>query len=265
MNKSLFYKTGIIVTCFLIYRYSKYLYAFLIFGKETWNNWPKTTSSTIMLITGLVMAFIANYFVNKRFWLSDFGIAPGGFFKGLLAAFIFCIPMIVCLGVVYHFNFHPTWEIIYKGIVLAGFGEEFIFRAFLFGLLFFYAGWGFISAGILTGLFFGSGHLYQADDFGSAVSIFLFTTLASLGFAWFYYSWNSLWMVVFLHGFMDVIWDSFQVETNVTGNLWVNIARFSTIAFAVIYSIKIAKENKGHDLKNNLWINRSVGRVQPIV
>jgi len=257
MKKSIFYKTLIIIVCFLIYRYSKYLYAHLIFGKERWNSWPISISSTIMLSTGLLMAFMANYFLNKRFWLKDFGIAPNGFGKGLVAAIIFCIPMILCLGIVYQFNFKPTLEIAYKGIILAGFGEEFIFRAFLFGLLFFYAGWGFISAGIFTGLFFGSGHLYQANDFGSAVSVFLFTTAVSIGFAWFYYAWNSLWMVVFLHGFMDVVWDSFQVETNVTGNLLVNVARFSTIAFAVIYSLKIAKENQRYNLKNKLWINNS--------
>lgn len=62
-------------------------------------------------------------------------------------------------------------------------------------------------------------------------------------------------MVVFLHGFMDVIWDSFHVETNVTGNLLVNIARFSTLVFAIAYSVKIVKVNQRYDLKNKLWIN----------
>jgi membrane protease YdiL (CAAX protease family) len=257
MNKTRLYKTLIIVVCFLVYKYSKYLYGYLVFGKERWNNWPDSVPSSIMLLTGILMAFMANYWLNRRFSLKDFGIAPGGFLKGLVAAIMFCLPMFLCLGMIYHFNFQPTLEIAYRGILLAGFGEEFIFRAFLFGLLFFYAGWGFLSAGIFTGLFFGSGHLYQADNFGSAVSIFLFTTGASVGFAWFYYAWKSLWMVVFLHGFMDVIWDSFQVETNVTGNFLVNIARFSTIIFAIIYSIKIAKENKRYDLKNKLWINKS--------
>src|SRR6185436_3827783 len=257
-DKSKLYKTFIIIACFLVYKYSKYVYGYLVFGKESWNNLPDYISSSIMLLTGITLAFLANYWINKRISLKDFGIAPDGFFKGLVAAIIFCLPMFLCLGIAYHFNFQPALEIIYRGIILAGFGEEFIFRAFLFGLLFFFAGWGFFSAGIFTGLFFGGGHLYQAEDLGSAVSIFLFTAGASVGFAWFYYAWKSLWMVVFLHGFMDVIWDSFQVETNVTGNLWVNIARFSTLIFAIIYSIHIAKENKRYDLKNKLWINKSI-------
>ena len=125
----------------------------------------------------------------------------------------------------------------------------------MFGFLFFYAGWGFLSAGIFTGLLFASGHLYQAQDMSDAVSIFLFTTGVSLGFAWFYYVWKSLWLVVFLHGFMDLIWDSVNVETNVTGTLWVNVGRFATIIFAVAYSIRVAAKNGRFDLRKKLWLN----------
>ena len=114
-----------------------------------------------------------------------------------------------------------------------------------------------MSAGIFTGLFFGAGHLYQADNLGSAIAIFLFTTGVSIGFGWFYYAWKSLWMVAFLHGFMDVIWDSFQVETNVTGSLLVNVARFTTLIFAIVYSIKLARNNGRFDLKGKLWVNQA--------
>lgn len=257
MFKKRIYKSIIIVTCFLAYKYSKYVYAYLIFGKERWDNWTILIPSSIMLITGIMMAFTAKYWLQKKVSLEDFGISSNGFGKGIVAAFLFCLPMFLILGFFNQFNFKPTFEIIYKGIVLAGFGEEFIYRAFLFGLLFYWAGWGFLSAGIFTGLFFGAGHLYQADNLGSAISIFLFTTGVSVGFGWFYIAWKSLWMVVFLHGFMDIIWDSFQVDTNVIGNLWVNIARFITLVLAIIYSIKIAKENNSYYLKDKLWTNKS--------
>jgi len=253
MNR--FNRSLIIIVCFLVYRYSKYLYAYVIFGHESWNNLSRLYASGIMLITGIVMAFVAGYAINKRVSLNDFGIGPKGFIKGLIWATLFCVPMFLGLGFISQFNFQPTLDLAVKGIVLAGFGEEFIFRAFLFGLLFFYAGWGFLSAGILTGLFFGAGHLYQADSFGSALAIFLFTTGASIGFAWFYLAWKSLWMVVFLHGFMDFIWDGYQIDTDVTGGLWVNVARFSTLIFAIVWSIRVAKENNIHNLKTNLWIN----------
>ena len=257
MNQNNIYRTIIIVASFLVYKYSKYAYAYLIFGTEQWASWPIAIPSTIMLLTGVFMAFLANYILNRNFSLNSFGLAPDKFFTGLMAATIFSLPMFLCLGFAYNFNFQPTLEILYKGFVLAGFGEEFIYRAFLFGLLFYYAGWGFLSAGIFTGLFFGAGHLYQADNIGSAIAIFLFTTGVSIGFGWFYYAWKSLWMVAFLHGFMDVIWDSFQVETNVTGSLWVNVARFTTLIFAVLYSIKLGQKNGRLNLKGRLWVNQS--------
>lgn len=259
MFKISLYKSIIIVTCFLVYKYSKYLYAYVIFGKERWDNWTTLIPSGIMLITGIIMAFTANYWLNKRVSLKDFGISSYGFVKGIAAAVVFSLPMFLILGILYQFNFKPTFEIIYRGIVLAGFGEEFIYRAFLFGLLFYCAGWGFLTAGIFTGLFFGWGHLYQAEDFYSAISVFLFTVGASLGFSWFYYAWKSLWMVLFLHAFMDITWDGFSVETNVTGNLWINLARFTTLFMAVLFSIRKAKLNDTYDLKRNgkLWINKN--------
>ena len=257
MKKPIFYKSLIIIVCFLAYRYSKYLYAYIVFGTEKWTSWPTAIPSTIMLLTGMIMAFLANYLINRNFSLNSFGLAPDKFFTGLMAATVFSLPMFLCLGIANNFNFQPTLEILYRGFVLAGFGEEFIYRAFLFGLLFYYAGWGFLSAGIFTGLFFGAGHLYQADNLGSAIAIFLFTTGVSIGFGWFYYAWKSLWMVAFLHGFMDVIWDSFQVETNVTGSLLVNVARFTTLIFAIVYSIKLARNNGRFDLKGKLWVNKA--------
>jgi membrane protease YdiL (CAAX protease family) len=255
MQKISIHKSLVIIGCFLAYKYSKYAYAYLIFGKERWVNWPELLPSSIMLVTGIFMAFAANYWINKRIRLSDFGMSPDHLVKGLISAVLFSLPMFLTLGFLNQFKFQPTFEILFRGIILAGFGEEYLYRAFLFGFLFYYARWGFLSAGIFTGILFAAGHLYQAGDLASALSILVFTTGASLGFAWFYYTWNSLWMVLFLHGFMDVIWDSFHVETNVTGSLWINIGRFTTLAIAVFYSIKIARENQRLDLKSKLWIN----------
>lgn len=255
LNKINWKSTFIVIICFLTYKYSKYFYAYVIFGKEEWKSLPFYIPSSIMMLTGIIMGLVADYFINKRIVFSDFGLSRKGFVKGFLYALLFSLPMLIGLGVTSNFNFRPEAEKIYRGIVLAGFGEEFIFRAFLFGLLFYYCGWGFLSAGILSGLFFGAVHLYQAHDLGSAISVFLFTTGASIGFAWFYYAWKDLWMVVFLHGFMDVLWDSFHVQSNVTGNTMVNLARFSTLVLAIIISIRIAKKNGRYDLRRKLWIH----------
>lgn len=260
MNWNLFTKrTLIVILCFLLYKYSKYFYGYLIFGKEKWDGFSTESKLSLMLITAVFFACLAKYLITKKVQLKDFGLDPTYLPKGLFIAAICVIPQLIGLGFYSNWEFETSGRIIYRDFVLAGFGEEFIFRAFLFGLLFFYAGWGFISAGIITGLFFGWVHLYQAVDFASAVSVFIFTVGASIGFSWFYYAWKSLWMVLFLHAFMDITWDGFNVQTNVTGDLWINLARFTTLFLAIFFSIRMAKMNDRYDLKRNgkLWINKN--------
>lgn len=259
MNWNLLFKrTAIVITCFLLYKYSKYFYGYLVFGKENWDATFVEGRLTLMLINAIIFACLAKWLMTKKLSLSDFGLNFSDLPKGLFYATIFVLPQLIGLGFLSDWNFNITGSVLYRDIVLAGFGEEFIFRAFLFGLLFYYAGWGFLSAGILTGLFFGWGHLYQAVDINSAIGIFIFTVGASLGFSWFYYAWKSLWMVLFLHALMDITWDGFNVQTDVTGNLWVNVARFATLFLAILISVKIAKSNNRYDLKKNgkLWINK---------
>jgi membrane protease YdiL (CAAX protease family) len=212
-----------------------------------------------MLLTAIIFALLAKWLMTKELSFKDFGLSFSDLPKGLLYASVFVLPQLIGLGIYSDWNFDISNDLLYRDIVLAGFGEEFIFRAFLFGFLFYYAGWGFLSAGIFAGLFFGWGHLYQADNISSAIGVFLFTVGASIGFSWFYYAWKSLWMVLFLHAFMDIAWDGFGTQTNVTGNLWINIARFSTLLLAIFISVRVAKSNNRYDLRKagKLWINKN--------
>jgi membrane protease YdiL (CAAX protease family) len=260
MNWNLFIKrSAIVIICFLLYTNSKYLFGYVLFGKNNWNSFSIEVRLTIMLISAIIFACLAKYLITKKVNLKDFGLNLSDLPNGLLVATICVIPQLIGLGFNSNWDFELSGRIFYRDLILAGFGEEFIYRAFLFGLLFYYAGWGFLSAGIFTGLFFGWGHLYQAVDFNSAISVFLFSAGASLGFSWFYYAWKSLWMVLFLHAFMDITWDGFNVQTNVTGDLWINVARFTTLFMAILFSIRKAKLNDRLDLKRNgkLWINKN--------
>lgn len=250
-------RSFIVITSFFLYRYSNYFYATVVFGIEEWGNLSFELRSSLLLLQAVVLAILAKFLISEEVKLSDFGLSPKSLPKAFLFSVLFIVPIIIGLGFYSDWKIQLNEKIIYKDIILAGFGEEFIYRAFLFGLLFYFCGWGFLSASILSALFFGWGHLYQANDVASAISIFLFTAAASVGFCWFYYAWKSLWMLVFLHGFMDLIWSMFQIETDVTGNVWINLARFSTLIIAILISIKIAKTNQRLDLLKNkkLWLN----------
>lgn len=259
MPKIYMLRSILIIGMFLLYRYARYFFAYCCFGGERWNSMDPALSSTIMLASGIVIALTCNYIINKRLSFRELGLGSD-FLKAMGWAFVFTLPQLIGLSFLSHFNYHFSWRMVYEAIVLAGFGEEFIFRGFLFGLLFYYAGWGFLPAGIFTGLFFGWGHLYQADTFEQAIGIFLFTTGASLGFAWFYHAWRSLWMVIFLHGFMDLSWEmniNGELAENVLGSLWVNVFRFSTLILAIVFSIRYSKKIGSYDVKKRLWVNKS--------
>ena len=54
---------------------------------------------------------------------------------------------------------------------------------------------------------------------------------------------------------MDIIWDMFNVDADVTGNLAVNIFRFATLGLVIIITARFAKRIGRDDLKYKLWLN----------
>ncbi len=245
----------IVIATFIICKYTKYFYGYIVFGKEKWNELDFDIKISYINYTQMIIMSIVAYLIFKKSPLKTLGLQTG-FKEGLLCATICVLPMVVGYGLLFGFNVDLSLKLFHRDFVLTGFFEEFAYRAFLFGLLFFYAGWGFIPAALITSLFFAAGHLYQAHDIVSAISIYIFTALASTGFAWFYLAWNSLWMVIFLHTFMDFVWDTFGVQDNVVGSLWVNVFRFSTLGLAIYFSVKKAKKENRYSLKNQVWINK---------
>ena len=244
-----------ILLLFLVLRYVKHFYAYLIYNKEIWNGLSVDLRVSLINYTqmAIVFIFVAGFFKNPFEMLG----LNRGFTKGMIFAFLFNLIMLLGFGFMNSFQVNLSFASIHRGMILAGFSEEFMYRAFLFGLLYFYCGWGFFSAVLIPSFFFGIGHLYQANNVSEGISIFMFTALANAGFAWFYLAWDSLWMVVFLHGFMDITWDMFAIQTNVTGNAQVNLFRFGTLIAAIIYSRYIGKKFNRIDLKDKLWKNVS--------
>jgi hypothetical protein len=177
--------------------------------------------------------------------------------KAMAAALVSMIPMAAGLAFLADFSAQGSPSMVHKDLVMAGFFEEFFFRGFLFGLLFYYGGWGFIPSCLLPSVFFGLGHLYQAGNAAESAGIFFFTLAAGAGFAWFYVAWNSLWFAIILHGCMDLAWDVFGVSTNVTGNAAVNVFRFLTLGLAVYLSVRRARTLNTYALKQKLWLNRA--------
>lgn len=243
------------IVTFLVCRYIKYFYAYWIFGAGQWNAMDLEYKILLLNYSQIFLVLVITALLFKDLPFKYLGLKKD-FLKGLMYAFVFSLPMFIGYGYRAGFVTNLSLSDIHMNMVMAGFFEELLFRGFLFGLLFYYAGWGFLPAVLLPSIFFGLAHLYQAENFSDSIGIFIFTSLASAGFALFYVSWKSLWMVIFLHGFMDLAWDMFAIETNVTGDLYANIFRFSTLGLAIFFS---AKRMKMHNpLKGNWWRNRAI-------
>lgn len=244
----------VVLTTFVALRYIKYFFAYVVFGKETWNEMDVELASSISIYTQIFIALLVTVLLFKKLPFKYLGLKKD-ILKGLLAGFLFTLPMFIGYGYQANFQFDISLSSIHLNMVIAGFFEEFMFRGFVFGILFYYGGLGFVSAILIPSLFFGLGHLYQAESLTDSISIFIFTALSSAGFAWFYISWGSLWMVIFLHGFMDLAWSMFKIEANATGDLYSNIFRFITLGLVIFFSIRKVRKDKNFSLKGKLWLN----------
>jgi len=194
-------------------------------------------------IVGLPV-FIGTVIIHKSFAVFSYLGIGKGFIKGIFIAFLFTLPMLIGGLVSFPFAGGVTFDRIIKASLFAGFFEELYFRGFLFGQIFRYTKCGFIPSILLGAILFASGHLYQSNEFTVLVGIFLTTFMGAVFFAWLFAEWNyNLWLVIFLHAFMNLSWELFAVSDNALGDLKANIFRTLTIAVAIIGTILYKRRN----------------------
>lgn len=201
------------------------------------NNYLRNTS--VQLTFFLVVPVLATALLYG--WKNlpeELGLSKG-FGRGLGFAFLATLPMAIGYGVVSGFNWNISLPGFMYGCVQAGFSEEILFRAFLFGLLFRKCGWGIIPATLFDGVVFGAIHVYQGDTPMEAALVFLASGAGAVWFSWLFKEWNwNLWVVIFLHFFMNFYWGGFDMADNAAGGLWANVFRIMTIAFTVIVTTR---------------------------
>ncbi|MBI3141531.1 MAG: CPBP family intramembrane metalloprotease [Bacteroidetes bacterium] len=184
--------------------------------------------------------------------------------RGFALACVMVLPMFLGAAITSPLSPGISWFDAIRKTFLAGFVEEFLFRGFLFGLLFRYCGWGFLPAGLLGALFFGLGHLYQGNTPLETIGIFMVTALGGLWFGWLYIMHRgNLWLPIFLHGLMNLSWYLFSVSHNALGGIGPNLFRGLTIALSIWISIRLM--GKGVKFwpigKNNLLINKGNSQI----
>ena len=180
------------------------------------------------------------------------------FLFGLGFSFVTVLPMFVSSAIIGKVDENLNLGVLLHGTVLAGFMEEFLFRGFLFGILFRKLGWGFIPASIFGAVIFGLGHLYQGSTFSETLGVFFVTSMGALWFAWLFIEWNeNLWIPIFLHIFMNLSWVLFNVGSNALGDYYTNIFRIITITLTIIITIIYNKRKDTFRInKKNLVVNK---------
>lgn len=218
------------------------------------------SASLLKFIVGYSIMFIAviilTIIVIKPKELFSFLGLNGNIAKGFCISFICVLPLFIIFPMLGSFNTDTNLSFILRKSILPGFMEEFMFRAFMFGLLFRYAKTGFFWALIFPALLFGSLHLYQGYDVLSSLAAFGVTFLGAIYFSWIYVEWNfNLWIPIGLHILMNLAWVIFTMEgTEVAaGGLISNIARVISILLAVGLTIWYKRRNKAKVFSYPVW------------
>ena len=223
--------------------------------------WLKIPSGTISssFTTDLVMAIavlLGTYIVIKPREICSFLGLTSNFFKGFLIAVLSVLPLYIAFPIIGSINPDLTLPLLIRKCLLPGFIEEFMCRAFMFGLFFRYAKVGFVWATLLPAVLFGFAHIYQGYDLVSSLAAFGVTFIGALYFSWMYAAWNfNLWVVFGLHFLMNAAWVIFNVEgTEVAaGGFISNIVRVVSIALAIGITIYYHKKKGERVFDYPVW------------
>ena len=164
------------------------------------------------------------------------------------------------LPITYAFIAPLSSENILHDIILSaifpGIGEEILFRGMMFGLLFRFAGWGFIPAALLVATLFGIGHFYQGSSTLEFLGIFGITAIAAVWWSWVYIEWdNNIWVPAALHVFMNGYFQIFAVSEGTLGSWSFFFIRAVVVLISIGLTIRHAKA-RGHfriTRKDLLW------------
>ncbi len=185
----------------------------------------------------------------------ELGLAKG-FFRGIFYALVLTLPMgLGYLLMSEALDSGKATSDLWISATKAAFGEEVFFRAFIFGQLFYHAGWGFIPAALANALLFGAGELYQAQNF----SAFALTTVGAVWLAWLFAEWKkNLWLLIFIHLLMNFYWEFFSMGSQEVGAIEANLPRFFTLVLSVFVTLRLRRQlQHGAAIKrSNLWVNR---------
>ena len=141
-----------------------------------------------------------------------------------------------------------------RGAVLPGAAEEVLFRAFLFGFLYRFAGWGFVPAALLSAAVFGADHLYRDWDALEAGAIALLTGVGGLWWSWLLVEWRwNAWIPIVFHVLLNAWWTAFDVSDSALGGAWEIGLRLACMAVSIAVTVILARRRGGLRIRGRRW------------
>lgn len=231
-----------------------------------WNVWritpllglPKHTviNSATQDLAMVILALLMLWIVMKPKDICSFLGLDSNFLKGFIIAIVSVLPLYIVFPLIGSINQDYSVSLFVRRCVLPGFFEEFLCRAFMFGLFFRYAKVGFLWSTLLPAIGFGFMHIYQGHDILSTLAAFGVTFLGALYFSWMYVAWNfNLWVPIGLHMLMNTAWGIFNVTgTEVAaGGLISNIVRVLSVALAIFITFCYHKKKNEKVFNYPIW------------
>ncbi|HWQ86649.1 CPBP family intramembrane glutamic endopeptidase [Brevundimonas sp.] len=141
-----------------------------------------------------------------------------------------------------------------RSALLPGLAEELLFRAFLFGFLYRFAGWGFAPAALLSAAVFGAEHLYQGGDLVEAGAIAVLTGIGGLWWSWLLVEWRwNAWVPIAFHVLLNAFWTAFDVSDSALGGGREIGLRLACMALSIGVTIIVASRRGGLRIRGRRW------------
>ena len=122
---------------------------------------------------------------------------------------------------------------------LAPLAEEALYRGFLCGLLCTRGRLPPWAALTIQAAFFGWGHIQQGASVGESAALFALITVGGFLFGWFFLRWaNNVWIPFFLHAFMSLSWEVFQVSENALGGWFPFSLQAGSLLLGIVITIR---------------------------
>jgi membrane protease YdiL (CAAX protease family) len=172
----------------------------------------------------------------------EFGLAarPG---KGVLVGFVATLPMLVPFMFIAQVRADADLLFLVFTSTIWPLGEEILFRGYTFRQLHRRAGWNLWVAAAATALLFGLVHLSQTavqnqPVAGQLGTVAMMSALSMLS-CWVFTRWeDNLWLLVSLHGFMNLWWAVFDMAENPLGGWFPNLMRLASVLLIVVLTLR---------------------------